>query len=432
MQHTIETISTLERRMNVSVVKADIDAEVAKRLARLAKQTSMPGFRRGKVPVRLIERSHGAQVQAEVLSEKVGGELSSALAQNQLRMAGAPRVQARPDGDAASANFVATFEIYPEIPAIDPAALRIERVVCPVGDAEVSKTIDVMRRQRGVFKAAARAARDGDRVRIDFRGTIDGVAFAGGTAQGYTFDLGQGRMLAEFENAIRGAEAGAVLSFPLTFPADYHGAEVAGKTAQFEVTLHAVEEREMPELDGKFAESVGIADGSVDSLKSEVLINVEREVTARLRVRNRDNVMDALLAAVTFPVPRALVEAEQQNLHQMASAEISARGGTQFPDVSVFAVTADRRVRLSLILGEIVRRQQLTARPEQVRAAVESVARGYENPAEVVKWYMSDRQRLAEVEAAVLEDNVVDWAMAGAQVSERPLVFDELMDAARV
>lgn len=431
MQQNIESIGTLERRMDVSVAKTEIDAEVAQRLARLARETSMPGFRRGKVPVKMIAKTHGAQVQAEVLSDKVGRILSGALEQNRLRIAGRPQLEAKPDGDVAYQNFRATFEVYPEVPAIDATKLSVQRAVCPVGPAEVDKTIEVMRRQRGRFSAVTRAARDGDRVKIDYRGTIDGAAFDGGSASGFVFELGKGRMLPAFEEAVRGAEPGATRRFPLKFPDDYHGAAVAGKTAEFEITVLAVEERVLPALDADFVRSVGIADGSIDVLRTEVLSNVEREVGARLRARTRASVLEALAAAADFPLPKALVAAEQEQLQQMAHAEISARGGSQFPEAAVFAAAAARRVRLSLIVGEVVRGQNLQARPDQVRKAIEAIARGYERPAEVVQWYLGDRERLAEVEASVVEDNVVDWVLQRAQVSEQPLVFDELMEASK-
>jgi trigger factor len=431
MQQNIESIGTLERRVDLSVSKAEVAAEVAQRLARLARESSMPGFRRGKVPVKMIAQQHGAQVQAEVLSDKVGRLLSGALDQNKLRLAGQPQIEPRADGDAAHQTFRATFEVYPEVGLVDAGRLAVKRAVCPVGPAEVEKTIEVMRRQRGAFVPAARAARDGDRVRIDFRGTIGGVAFEGGTASNFAFELGQGRMLPAFEEAVRGAEAGAERRFPLKFPDDYHGKEVAGKTAEFEVKVIAVEERSLPALDAEFARGVGIADGSLDVLRAEVRSNVEREVGARLRARTRDSVMDALAGAADFPLPRSLVAAEQEHLLQMAQAEIAARGGHQTPDASVFAAAAERRVRLSLVVGEIVRSQNLQARPDQVQKAIENVARGYERPAEVVHWYLGNPERRAEVEAAVVEDNVVDWVLQRAQVTEQALAFDELMDSAR-
>ena len=431
MQQNIETIGTLGRRVDLSVPRAEIAAEVAQRLARLARDTSMPGFRRGKVPVKMIAQQHGAQVQAEVLSDKVGQQLSRALETNRLRIAGQPQIEAGAGDDALNQNFRATFEVYPEIGAVTVNHLAVRRASCPVGPAEVEKTIDIMRRQRGSFVAAARPAQDGDRVKIDFRGTIDGVAFDGGSATGYTFELGHGRMLPEFEAAVRGVAAGASVVFPLHFPEDYHGKDVAGKTAQFEITVHTVEERSLPPLDADFVRSVGISDGDVAVLRAEVLSNVEREVGARLRARTRDSVMEALLGAVAFELPRALVAEEQERIWQMAQAEISARGGREVPDTAVFADAAQRRVRLSLLVGEIVRANNLQARPDQVHKAVEAIARGYEKPAEVVQWYLGNRERLGEVEASVVEDNVVAWVLERAQVTEAPVAFDELMDSAK-
>lgn len=431
MQQAIETISKLERSVDLSVPKAEIAAEVAQRLARLARETSMPGFRRGKVPVKLVAQAHGAQVQAEVLSDKVGRLLSSALEQGRMRMAGQPQIELRAGGDETSQNFRATFEVYPDVGPIDVAALAVQRAVCPVGPPEVEKTIEVMRRQRGTYAPVARPAQDGDRVTVDFRGTIDGTPFEGGTASGYSFELGRGRMLPEFEDALRGALPGSTRRFPLRFPADYHGAQVAGRTAEFEVTLTSVQERALPPLDADFARAVGIADGNLDMLRAEVLSNVEREVAARLRARTRDSVMDALAGSARFELPRSLVAAEQEGLHHMAQTEIAARGGRAAPEAGVFAAAAERRVRLSLLLSELVRTQGLQARPEQVQKAVEAIARGYEKPAEVVNWYLGNRERMAEVEASVIEDNVVDWVLQRAQVTEQRVAFDELMDSAK-
>jgi trigger factor len=435
MQQTIETIGTLGRRIDLSVPNAEIASEVAQRLARLARESSMPGFRRGKVPVKMIAQQHGAQVQAEVLNDKVSTLLSRALEQNRLRIAGRPQIESAADGDAANLKFRATFEIYPEIGDIDVSGVAVQRAVCPVGPEEVDKTINVMRRQRGSFVPVDRPAADGDRVKVDFRGTIDGVAFEGGTASAYPFELGRGRMLPEFEAAVRGKSAGASTTFPLSFPADYHGADVAGKTAEFTVTLLSVEERALPPLDEDFVRSVGIADGSLEVLRAEVQSNVEREVTARLRARTRDSVMEALAGAARFELPKSLVAEEQERLLSMAQAEISARGAQNSPDVmpnaEVFAAAAERRVRLSLMVGEIVNRNKLHARPEQVQKAVEGIARGYEKPAEVIAWYMGNRERLGEVEATVVEDNVVEWVLQRARVADNAVRFDELMDSAK-
>ncbi len=431
MQQDIENIGSLERRLDLSVPNAEIAAEVEQRLTRLARESNMPGFRRGKVPVKMIAQTHGAQIRAEVLNDKVGSLLARALEQNKLRLAGRPQIESKADGDAANQNFRATFEVYPEIGPVDAAQLSVRRAVCPVGAAEVDKTIEVMRRQRGTFTAVKRGAQDGDRVNVDFHGSIEGIEFEGGSAKGYTFELGRGRMLPAFEEAVRGAAAGSTRHFPLRFPDDYHGTAVAGKTAQFDVTVNTVEERVLPALDESFARAVGVSSGSLEELRAEVQSNVEREVNARLRARTRDSVMEALLAAARFDVPRTLVAAEQDRLWHLAQAEITARRGQNVPEREVFAPAAERRVRLSLIVGEIVRGQGLQARPEQVRKAIEAIARGYEKPHEVVQWYLAERERLSEVEAAVLEDNVIDWVLGRAQLTDVSVAFDDLMDSAK-
>ena len=263
MQQNIESIGRLERRLDLSVSNDEIAAEVAQRLARLARESNMPGFRRGKVPVKMIAQSHGAQVQAAVLNDKVTSLLARALEQNKLRLAGRPQIESTADGDAAHSKFRATFEVYPEISLPEAAQLAVRRSVCPVGTQEVDKTIEIMRKQRATFAPVIRGARDGDRVRVDFHGAIDGAAFEGGSAKGFAFELGQGRMLPAFEDAVRGAVAGSTRHFPLRFPDDYHGASVAGKLAQFDITVNSVEERILPPLDENFARSVGIASGGL-------------------------------------------------------------------------------------------------------------------------------------------------------------------------
>jgi trigger factor len=427
----IENIGALERRVDLNVSRAEIAAEVAARLARLARETSMPGFRRGKVPVKMIEQAHGAAVRAEVLSDKVGHLLSSALERNRLRLAGRPRIESDGEGDPEHQKFRATFEIYPTVGPIDVSSLMVQRAVCQVGPAEVEKTIDVMRRQRAGFAPVERGARDGDRVTVDFAGTIDGTAFEGGTGKDVSFELGAGRMLPEFEAAVRGAAKGAGVRAEVHFPTDYHGAAVAGKTAQFEIQVGEVQERVDPPLDADFARSVGIASGDLEALRAEVRTSVEREIGLRLRTRTRDSVMEALQALVTFDLPKSLLADEQEHLTATARREILARGGREIPTDDVFAAAARRRVGLSLVIGEIVRANGLKARPDQVRAAIESIARGYEKPAEVVQWYLGDRERVRELEAAVVEDNALDWVLAHAKSADVPVSFDELMAGAK-
>lgn len=426
MQANIESTGTLGRRLDLSIPTAEIAAELAQRLAQLARESTMPGFRRGKVPVALIERKLGAQVQAEVLKDKLGKLLARALEQNRLRIAGRPRIEAAGNVDRAYATFRASFEVYPEIGAIDAAGLTVERALCRLGSVEIDQTIEVMRRQRSRLVSVDRPARDGDRVTVDFHGTIAGADFAGGSMRGHVFDLGAGSMLPEFEQAVRGLAAGGSTRFELRFAANYPSASVAGQLAQYELSLSAVQEQVLPELDAQFVRALGIPSGAIEDLRAEVQTNVEREVSARLRARTRDSVMEALAAACHFELPRALVEEERERLWQMAQAQVTAPGDKP-PPAEAFIAAAERRVRHSLVLGEVVRRNGLQARPEQVRKAVEAIAGSYEKPAELVQWYMANPARLAEVEAVVMEDNAIDWVLQRAQVRERTVVFDELM-----
>jgi trigger factor len=432
MQHNIETIGALQRRLDLTVSAADIEKEVDARLAKLARSVRMPGFRQGKVPMKMVAASYGAQVHAEVLNDKVGQAFNDAVTANKLRVAGVPKLEPKQGAeDLKDLAFSATFEVYPEIAIADLSNVEIKRAVCPVGDAEVDKTIEIMRRQRATYEKVERAAQDGDRVIVDFKGSIDGTPFEGGSATDFPFTLAQGRMLPEFETAVRGMTPGATKTFPLTFPADYRATELAGKAAQFEVMLKQIEQPVLPAVNEAFAQSLGVADGDLGKMRAEIKANLEREVTSRLKGRTKDSVMAALLGVAQFDVPHALVEADQQRLAEMARADMRARGMQVKEDMpipeSVFAAQAERRVRLGLLIGELVRSQNLQARQDQVRKAIEEIAQNYERPQEVIQWYLGDRNRLAEVETLVLEDNVVQWALQRGKVTDAAVPFDELM-----
>ncbi|MCX8115489.1 MAG: trigger factor [Burkholderiaceae bacterium] len=430
MQENIETLGALERRVDLHVPAAEIEKEVSARLNRLSRTVRMPGFRPGKVPLKMVAASYGAQVQAEVLNDKIGEAFSALVSASKLRVAGMPRVQPKPGAEGGDIAFSATFEVYPDIRIGDLSSVEVQRAVCPVGDAEIDETIEIMRRQRATYHAVERGAIDGDRITVDYRGSLDGTPFEGGTASHFPFTLGEGRMLPEFEAAVRGMKAGESKTFPLTFPADYRAPELAGKTAQFEVTVRKVEEPNLPAIDAEFAKSLGVADGDLAKMREEIRANLEREVGMRLKNRTRDSVMNALLASTSFEVPKALVQEEQRRLAEMARADLAARG-VQMKDapipVELFAAQAERRVRLGLLLAELVRSQNLQARQDQIRKAIEDIAQSYEKPAEVIQWYLGNRERLAEIEGAVVEDNVVQWVLQRAKVVDTPVAFNELM-----
>ena len=430
MQQEVENLGALQRRLDISVPAETLAKEVQVRLARLARSVKMPGFRPGKVPLKMVASSYGAQVQAEVLNDKIGEAFNAEINARQLRVAGTPTVAPKAGGDGAQLTFSATFEVYPEIRIGELADVAVERAACPVTDAEVDKTVDIMRRQRAAMREVERPATDGDRVTVDYKGSVDGVAFEGGSATGFPFTLGQGRMLPEFEAAVRGMTRGESKTFALTFPADYRASELAGKTASFDVTVNKVEQADLPPVDAAFARQLGVRDGDVAKMREEVRGNLEREVRSRLRARTKESVMSALLGVADFELPKSLVESDSQRLVELAKSDLAARGmdGRSFQlTPENFAPQAQRRVRLGLLIGELVRTQNLAPRQDQIRKRLEELAQSYEKPAEVIQWYLGDRQRLAEVETMVMEDNVVDWVLQRAKVSDAPVAFDDLM-----
>jgi trigger factor len=328
-------------------------------------------------------------------------------------------------------SFTATFEVYPEVVPGDASSLKVERVRCEIGDAEIDKTIEVLRKQRTVWtEAPDRVAGEGDRATIDFKGTLDGVAFEGGTATDFQFVLGEGRMLQDFETGVRGMSTGETRQFPVAFPADYGSKDLAGKTAQFEVTLKRIEAGTLPAVDAAFVSQFGIADGDADRMRADIRRNLDRELAQRLRTRIKSSVMEALPALANFELPKSLVDSESAALAERVKSDLQARG-MDIRSIPVppdaFKDQAEKRVRLGLLVAEIVRRESLQAKPDQIRALIEEMSQAYENPAEIVRHYFSNRERLAEVEALVVEQNVVDWLLSRAQVTDVGVSFDDLM-----
>jgi trigger factor len=373
-------------------------------------------------------------VQYEVVNDKLGEAFAVAAQEAQLRVAGQPRIAEKDGGPVdGQLQFDATFEVYPDVTIGDLSALEIERVAADVNDAAIDRTVEILRKQRRTFnqRAADEGAQDGDRVTIDFEGKIDGVPFEGGKAEGFQFLVGEGQMLEAFEKAVRGMKAGESKTFPLKFPDDYHGKDVAGKEADFLVTLKKVEAQQLPEVTEDFIKSLGLADGSLDSLRADIKKNLEREVKFRVAARNKAAVMEGLLKVVDFDLPQSLVAAEVDRLVQQARADLKARGMADADKAPIpaemFKPQAERRVRLGLTVAELVKANSLHAKPEQLQAHIQELAQSYEQPAQVVAWYMSDRQRMAEVEAVVIEANVADFVLSKAKVTDKSLSFEELM-----
>jgi trigger factor len=432
MQAELERLSALERRLSVRLPASEIATEVETRLKRLSRTVRLHGFRPGKVPLKVVAQQFGPQVRQEVLGDAMQRSFGEAVRQQNLRVAGYPRFEPKPLGEGETEfEYSAVFEVYPDVVVGDLGSVHIERPVLAVGEAEVDKTIEVIRKQRARYEPVERAAREGDRVILDYRGTIGGAEFPGGSASGQSVTIGERRLLPEFEEHLVGAKPGETRTFEVRFPEDYRNAELAGKTARFEVSVKEVAEPRLPPLDAEFAKSLGVADGDLARMRAEVKENLEREVRARLKQRVKDQVMQKLLEVTAVEAPRSLVEIEVQRLRSAMRQDLAARGvqvaaDAQLPS-ELFRAQAERRVKLGLILAELVRTHALQAKPEQVRAAVEEQAQSYERPEEVVKWFYGSPERLREVESMVLEDNVVAWALSVARVTEKAIEFDELM-----
>ena len=430
MQSNLEALGQLERRLTMAVPVADIEKQVDERLKQLARTVRMAGFRPGKVPLKLVAQQYGPQVRSEVIGDAVEKSFSAAVRDQNLRVAGYPRIERKDAEGNDRLEFSATFEIYPEVQLGDMSSVTIERPALTVSDAEVDKTIAVLRKQRTRYDPADRAAAQGDRATIDFTGTIDGVEFNGGKGSDFAFVLGQGRMLPDFETGVIGMKPGESKVFPVAFPADYQGPDVAGKTASFAVTLKGLEAPRLPEIDAEFARALGIADGDLAKMRAEVKANVEREVKKRLGGDLKNRVMQALLDAARPELPKSLVDMEVQRVVAGARADLQARGlkMESMPiDPQVFEDQARRRVALGLIVGELVKKHDLAAKPQQVRALVDEHAASYEQPGEVVKWYYSQPERLAEFEGLAVEQNVVDWVLKNAKTVDKAVAFDQLM-----
>ncbi|WP_309638322.1 trigger factor [Methylibium sp.] len=433
MAVTVETLEKLERRITLLLSADTIRIEIESRLRRLARTVKADGFRPGKVPMSVVAQRYGSSVQYEVMNDKVGEAFNKAANEAQVRVAGMPRIAEREGAPEGEIAFDATFEIYPEVKLGDLSAAEVERVSTEVTEAAIDKTLGILRKQRRTFaqRAAAEGAADEDRVTIDFEGKIDGVPFDGGKAEAFQFMLGEGRMLEAFEKALRGMKSGESKTFPLQFPEDYQGKDVAGKEADFMVTLKKVEAQHLPEVNEAFAKSLGINDATVEGLRADIKKNLEREVKFRVIARNKAAVMDALVATAELDLPKALVQNEIDRLVANARAELKQRGikdADKAPiPAELFQAQAEKRVRLGLVVAELVRSNQLQAKAEQITAHIEEMAQSYEKPEEVKRWYFGDQQRMAEVEAVVIENNVTDFVLGKAKVSDKSLAFDELM-----
>jgi trigger factor len=436
MAVTVETLEKLERKITLTLPADAIKSEIDSRLKRLARTVRMDGFRPGKVPMTVVAQRYGYSVHYEVMNDKVGEAFAQAANEAKLRVAGQPRITEKQESPEGQLAFDAVFEVYPEVTIGDLSGAEVEKLSAEVNAAAIDKTLDILRKQRRTFAQRPQdaAAQDGDRVTVDFEGKIDGEPFQGGKAEDFQFLVGEGKMLKEFEDAVRGMKNGESRTFPLAFPADYHGKDVAGKQADFMVTVKKIEAANLPEVNEAFAKSLGIADATVDGLRADIKKNLEREVKFRLLARNKQAVMDALVAKAELDLPKSSVQAEIDRMVESARADLKQRGMKDIDKAPIpedmFRPQAERRVRLGLVVAELVRANELQAKPEQIKAHVDELAASYEKPAEVVRWYYGDNRRLAEVEAIVIENNVTEFVMSKAKTVDKAVSFDELMQQA--
>jgi trigger factor len=431
----VETLEKLERRITLTVPASDIGNEVDARLKRLARTVKADGFRPGKVPMSIVAQRYGYSVQYEVVNDRIGKAFADAAGEAKLRVAGTPRITQKDDAPEGQLSFDATFEVYPEVVIGDLSAVALDRVSAEVTEAAIDRTIEILRKQRRTFaqRPAAEGAAEGDRVTIDFEGKIDGEPFDGGKAEAFAFVIGEGQMLEQFDKGVRGMKVGESKTFPLRFPDDYQGRDVAGKEADFLVTMRKIEAANLPAVDEAFAKALNIPSATVEALRADVRRNLEREVRFRLMSRNKAAAMEALASVSTLDLPKALVSSEVERMTEAARADLKQRGVKDADSApipaEIFQPQAERRVRLGLVVAELVRANALQARPEQLQKHIEELSQSYEKPADVVRYYLSDRSRMAEVEAVVIENNVAEHVFGKAKVTDKVIPFDELMSS---
>lgn len=434
MQSNLENLGALERCLKISIPKEKIQEEVGARLKRLAKNVKIHGFRPGKVPIKVVAQQYGTQLKQEVLGDELQKNFYEEVKAHNIQIAGYPRFEDKSSTESdAQYEFNAVFEVYPDIEFGDLSQISVEQPIVKVNTEDVDKTLEILRKQRTKYEPVERAVTLGDRVNIDYNGTIDGVDFEGGTAKDITLNVGDGKFLKQFEESIVGMTSGQSKSFEVVFPDDYHSKEIAGKAVRFEVTLNKVENAELPEVNEEFAKSLGVTDGDIQKMRSEIQIDLEKEVTKRAKAKLKDQVMQSLLETTNVEAPNFLIDQEKKRLMDEARQSFEARG-MKFDHAmlkpELFQSKAEYRVKLGLILSEIVKMHDLKAQPEQVRKMIEDAAQSYDNPEEVIKWHYASPDNLKEVEAVVLEDNVVTWVLQQVKVVDKETTFDELMEIA--
>ncbi|MDH5181178.1 MAG: trigger factor [Gammaproteobacteria bacterium] len=430
MQVSVESAGGLQRTIKVAVPEETIEKVVQNRLQNLTRTVKIKGFRAGKVPLNVVKQHYGKQVRQEVLGEVIQSSFYEAVSQEKLRPAGSPSFDTQQTEAGKGLEYTATFDVYPEIEIRDMSGMTIDKAVCEINDADVDSMIETVRKQQIQWEAADKAAENGDRVTVDFKGTIDGEVFQGGEGSGMSVELGKGRMIKGFEDGLVGIKVDEERTLNLTFPEEYHAKDLAGKPVQFAIKATKVEVAKLPELDAEFAKRLGVADGDLDKMRSEIRANMQRELDSTLKSKVKQAAMDKLLEANKIEVPDALIQGEANHLMNQMGNNLMNQGMKRDQirlDPSMFSEQAERRVALGLIMAEIVKQQGIKADADKVKSYIDTVAASYEKPEEVVQWYYGDKQRLSEVESLVLEEQLVDWILGQAKVEEKKMTFSELM-----
>ncbi len=433
MHVSVETTQGLERRLTIRVPSAKIDTEVENRLKRLAKTQRVDGFRPGKAPVAIIRKRFGASLRDEVAYDVAQRSFVEAVVAEKLNPAGAPTLQMVANDEGKDLEFTATIEIYPEFEIQGLDGLAVDKPVASVADSDVEAMIETLRQQQAKWQQVERAATSGDRLIIDFSGSVDGVEFEGGKAEGFTVVIGSGRMIPGFEEALDGKKAGDSFVAPVTFPADYHAEHLKGKAAEFAITVKQVEGRVLPEVDADFIKTYGVAETTVEALKAEVRRNMERELRGALKNQTKEKVIDALLAANAIAVPKALVDQEVETLRQQAVERFGAGRGGKLPELprEIFAEQAERRVRIGLVLGQFIRQSELKVDDARVDAILNEIAGAYEEPQDVISYYRSQNNLMQSVRNLALEDQAIDAVLAKAKVNEVAKAFSDVVNSQR-
>ena len=430
MQVSVETTNGLERKITVVIEEERLSSVIDGRLQDMTKTVKVKGFRPGKVPLKIVKQQYAEQVRQEVVGDVLQSTLYEAIGQEKLNPAGQPRVDSLKSDPGQGMEYTALFEVYPEVNLGDLSKETVEKPVVELTDADVDEMLETVRGQHKEWASVDRAAKDGDQLNINFKGMIDGEVFPGGEASDMPIELGSGRMIKGFEQGLIGAKAGDDVTLNVTFPDDYHAKELAGKPAQFDTHVNKVEEAKLPELNDDFAKKLGIKDASVENMHKEIKSSMQLELDGRLNTKLKSSVMDALINAHDFDVPKPLVEEESEAIKKNMIENMKQQGmqdnGMQI-EASMFADQAVRRVKLGLIMSEIVKSEKIEADEDRVKKKIEDIAAPYDEPQQVIDWYNGDKQRLAEVRALVTEEQIVDWAMEKAKVVDKSETFKDIM-----